>query len=138
MSQYSRTSAIIAVVLFLESCAFYLVFKIVSVGLDQDAAALPFWLVLLTVVNGVAWTYFPITLSIPFQLPGIKPREIATAIGFLETAVWAGALIGPLLTGVLEDYALEPRLALVVASAMPVSLSICAMLLPRKWDELTV
>ena len=96
------------------------------------------WLVLLTVVNGVAWTYFPITLSIPFQLPDIKPREIATAIGFLETAVWAGALIGPLLTGVLEDYALEPRLALVVASAMPVSLSICAMLLPRKWDDLTV
>lgn len=94
------------------------------------------WLVLLTVVNGIAWTYFPITLSIPFQLPGIKPREIATAIGFLETAVWAGALIGPLLTGVLEDYALEPRLALVVASAMPVSLSICAMLLPKKWDEI--
>ena len=95
------------------------------------------WLVLLTSINGIAWTYFPITLSIPFQLPGIKPREIATAIGFLETAVWAGALIGPLLTGVLEDYALEPRLALMVASAMPISLSICAMLLPRKWDEIT-
>ena len=96
------------------------------------------WLVLLTMVNGVAWTYFPITLSIPFQLPGIKPREIATAIGFLETAVWGGALIGPILTGTLEDYALDPRSALMVTSAMPVSLTICAMLLPKKWDELTV
>ncbi len=95
-------------------------------------------LILLTAVNGVAWSYFPITLSIPFQLPDIKPREIATAIGFLETAVWAGALVGPILTGALEQYALDARFSLLVSSAMPVSLSIAAMLLPRKWDELTV
>ena len=96
------------------------------------------WLVLITAVNGVAWSYFPIVLTIPFQLPNIKPREIATAIGFLETAVWAGALVGPILTGALEEYALDPRLALMVTAAMPISLSIAAMLLPRKWDELTV
>ena len=96
------------------------------------------WLVLITAVNGVSWSYFPIILTIPFQLPGIKPREIATAIGFLETAVWAGALVGPILTGALEDFALDPRLALMVTAAMPISLSIAAMLLPRKWDELTV
>ena len=96
------------------------------------------WLVLITAVNGVSWSYFPIILTIPFQLPGIKPREIATAIGFLETAVWAGALVGPILTGALEDFALDPRLALMVTAAMPVSLSISAMLLPRKWDEPTV
>ena len=95
-------------------------------------------LVLITAVNGVAWAYFPITLSIPFQLPGIKPREIATAIGLLETAVWTGALIGPILTGVIEEYTMDPRLALMVTALMPVSLSISAMLLPRKWDELTV
>ena len=95
------------------------------------------WLVLITAVNGVAWSYFPIVLTIPFQLPNIKPREIATAIGFLETAVWAGALVGPILTGALEEYALDPRLALMVTAAMPISLSIAAMLLPRKWDELT-
>ena len=96
------------------------------------------WLVLITAVNGVAWAHFPIVLTIPFQLPNIKPREIATAIGFLETAVWAGALVGPILTGALEDFALDPRLALMVTAAMPISLSIAAMLLPRKWDELTV
>ena len=96
------------------------------------------WLVLITAVNGVSWSYFPIILTIPFQLPGIKPREIATAIGFLETAVWAGALVGPILTGALEDFALDPRLALMVTAAMPISLSIAAMLLPRKWDELTI
>ncbi len=96
------------------------------------------WLVLITAVNGVAWSHFPIVLTIPFQLPNIKPREIATAIGFLETAVWAGALVGPILTGALEDFALDPRLALMVTAAMPISLSIAAMLLPRKWDELTV
>ena len=96
------------------------------------------WLFLITAVNGVAWSHFPIVLTIPFQLPNIKPREIATAIGFLETAVWAGALVGPILTGALEDFALDPRLALMVTAAMPISLSIAAMLLPRKWDELTV
>ncbi len=96
------------------------------------------WLVLITAVNGVAWSHFPIVLTIPFQLPNIKPREIATAIGFLETAVWAGALVGPILTGALEDFALDPQLALLVTAAMPISLSIAAMLLPRKWDELTV
>ena len=77
MSQYSRTSAIIAVVLFLESCAFYLVFKIVSVGLDQDAAALPFWLVLVAVFWAFLLSHYVQTFKFSANLRGVAGLGIS-------------------------------------------------------------
>ena len=71
MSQYSRTSAIIAVDLFLESCAFYLVFKIISSGLDQAAAALPFWLVLVAVLWAFFLSHYVQTLKFSANLRGV-------------------------------------------------------------------
>ena len=77
MNQYSRTSAIIAVVLFLESCAFYLVFKIVSVGLDQDAAALPFWLVLVAVFWAFLLSHYAQTFKFSANLRGVAGLGIS-------------------------------------------------------------
>jgi hypothetical protein len=53
MSQSWRTSAVTAVGLFLETCAFYLVAAIVSAALDQPRAGLSFWLVLLA----LSWAF---------------------------------------------------------------------------------
>ena len=77
MSQYSRTSAIIAVDLFLESCAFYLVFKIVSAGLDQEAAALPFWLVILAVCWAFFLSHYVQTLKFSGNLRGVAGLAIS-------------------------------------------------------------
>ena len=36
-------------------------------------------LLLLFIVQSFGWSFFPIIMTIPFELPGIKPREIAVA-----------------------------------------------------------
>ena len=43
------------------------------------------YLVLLGIAQGFAFSIFPILMTIPFELPNIKPREIAVANGFIET-----------------------------------------------------
>ena len=86
--------------------------------------------------NGVSWAFFPVVMTIPFELAGIKPREIAVAIGFLETAIWAGAVIGPVLAGSLQEATGDLRLALMVTSITAISLTGGALFLPRRLDEL--
>lgn len=50
MSQLWRISVVTGVGLFLETCAFYMVFLLVSGALNLDEASLPFWLVFLTLI----------------------------------------------------------------------------------------
>ncbi|MEE9247821.1 MAG: MFS transporter [Dehalococcoidia bacterium] len=92
-------------------------------------------LVLIFLANGLAWTFFPITMTIPFELPRIKPRELAVAVTFMETAIWVGSFIGPLLTGALQQTTGDLRTALMVAFTSALSMSLAAMMLPRKWDQ---
>ena len=50
MSQFWRISVVTGAGLFLETCAFYLIIKMISGALDQSEAALPFWLVFVTLL----------------------------------------------------------------------------------------
>ena len=65
-------------------------------------------LMLLSLLNGVAWAFFPILITVPFHLPGIRPREIAVAISFTIMTLSLGNALGPLATGFLQE-ALETR-----------------------------
>ena len=80
-------------------------------------------LILLTVANGIAWAFFPILITVPFHLPGIRPREVGIALAFLIMITSAGSSLGPLITGYLQEPmgGLKPALFLVSF----VSLSLC-------------
>ena len=54
MSQIWRISSVTGVALFLECCAFYLLFGIIANALQQPEAFLPFWLVLIALI----WAFF--------------------------------------------------------------------------------
>ena len=41
--------------------------------------------------------------TVPFQLPGIRPREVAVAVAFTLVLVSVGTLLGPLVTGYLNE-----------------------------------
>lgn len=92
-------------------------------------------LLLLGLLNGIAWLFFPVAETIPFELRGITPREIAVAISFLEALSWAGAAIGPVLSGALQEFTGDLRLALVVACSMGVTVFLGGVLLPRHWER---
>ncbi len=80
-------------------------------------------LVALTTVNGIAWGFWPVLYSVPFNLPGIRPREIAVSLAFIQMSSSAGIALGPLVAGIIQELTGDLRLSLIVVSFA--SLSLC-------------
>ena len=78
----------------------------------------------MSVINGVAWTFFPILITVPFNLRGIQPRQLAVAFSFTMMMISTGQALGPLFIGFLEEATGNLKLAMFVASFTPLSLVI--------------
>ena len=87
------------------------------------------------VVNGMAWTLFPVVITIPFELRNIRPREIAVTMGFLTMAMWVGGALGPVVVGYIQKSTDDLGLALTVASLCSLVMTGAALLLPRRYDD---
>ena len=92
-------------------------------------------LVVLSLFHGLSFTFFPVIFTIPFQLKGIRTREIAVAMGFLRSALMVGAMGGPIAAGVLHEFSDDRRLALSIVGMAGVSLTIAAFFLSSEWDR---
>ena len=73
-------------------------------------------LFVLSFFNGVAWAFFPILVTVPFHLPGIKPRELAVAFAFTMMMTSVGTSLGPLFTGYLQEGLDDLKMALFLIS----------------------
>ena len=87
-------------------------------------------LMLLSIMNGVAWGFFPILITIPFHLPGIRPRETAVAMSFTMMNLSLGTAVGPLATGFLQEALGDLKPALLILSFAPLSLYLAGLILP--------
>ena len=74
-------------------------------------------LVLFAAVSGLSGAYFPLLYSVAFQLRGVTADRIPVAVATVMTAVSLGTLLGPMLTGFLQEALGELRLPLIIASA---------------------
>ncbi len=74
-------------------------------------------LVLFAAVSGLSGAYFPLLYSVAFQLRGVTADRIPVAVATVMTAVSLGTLLGPMLTGFLQEAFGELRLPLIIASA---------------------
>ena len=93
-------------------------------------------LVALSLLNGIAWGFWPILHTVPFQIPNIRPREVAIALAFVMTMTGLGGFLGPLISGLLQGVWGSLRPTLVVVSFTPLSLSVAGMLLkPARGDR---
>jgi len=79
-------------------------------------------LFVLSFFNGVAWAFFPILVTIPFHLPGIRPRELAVAFAFTMMMTSVGTSLGPLFTGYLQEGLDDLKMALFLISFTSISL----------------
>jgi MFS family permease len=84
--------------------------------IEMTLTGSPPLLVVLALVNGSAWGYWPALATVPYQLPGIRPREVAVANTFMLTMSSAGFVLGPLIAGFLEDALGDLRLTLAIVS----------------------
>ena len=79
-------------------------------------------LFVLSFFNGVAWAFFPILVTIPFHLPGIRPRELAVAFAFTMMMTSVGTSLGPLFTGYLQEGLDDLKMALFLICFTSISL----------------
>ena len=79
-------------------------------------------LFLFSLMNGVAWAFFPILITVPFNLRGIRPRELAVAFSFTMMMTSIGTSLGPLITGFLQEATGDLKLALFIMSFTSISL----------------
>ena len=78
----------------------------------------------MSIINGVAWTFFPILITVPFNLRSIQPRQLAVAFSFVMMLISIGQALGPLFIGFLEEATGDLMLAMFIASFTPLSLVI--------------
>ena len=90
--------------------------------------------IMLFLFQSAGWSFFPVAMTIPYELPGIKPRELAVASSILYTALWIGAFTGPVLAGAIDEVTGNLRLALMVTSLGPTFMILTGFLLSPKWD----
>lgn len=86
---------------------------------------------LLWTLWGISETYFPIIMTIPYELPGIKPHEVAVAGAFVMAVFTAGAALGPIMAGHVADAFGSLKLALGITCAFPFLLVIAGLLIPE-------
>lgn len=78
----------------------------------------------MAVINGIAWTFFPILITVPFNLRGIQPRQLAVAFTFTMMLISLGQALGPLLVGYIVELTGDLKLAMLIMSFVPVTLVI--------------
>ena len=85
MNQLWRNSSVTGVGLFLESCAFYLVIRLISNGLGQSGAGLSIWLVFLVILWAYVLSLYIQTMKFTANLLGLVGLGI-TAVSILILA----------------------------------------------------
>ena len=94
-------------------------------------------LFVLSFLNGVAWAFFPILVTVPFHLPRIRPRELAVAFTFTMMMTSVGTSMGPLITGFLQEAFDSLKLALFLISFTSISLVLAGTTLRFSSQRLT-
>ena len=83
----------------------------------------------IAVLNGIAWGFFPILLTVPFHLPDIRAHEVPVAYVVLMTVVSLGLAVGPPLAGLLQEGLENLVVVFVVMSLLSLSVVISAIFL---------
>jgi MFS family permease len=90
------------------------------------------WAVATALLIGyVTWAPFPAIQSIPFELPGIAPSEVAVGQALIRTLQTGSNLMGPLIVGALAEGSGSLRTGLLVLAAYPFITAIMGLLLPE-------
>lgn len=86
-------------------------------------------LFILSLLNGVAWAFFPILITVPFNLRAIQPRGLAVDFSFTMMMTSVGTSLGPLITGYLQEATGDLKLSLFIMSFTSVSLILAGITL---------
>ncbi|MDA0302481.1 MAG: MFS transporter, partial [Chloroflexi bacterium] len=77
-----------------------------------------------------AWLPFPSIASIAYELPGVRPAEIAVGQALQQAIAGAGILCGPIIVGQVAALSGSLRLGIIVIGLLPILFTIACVWLP--------
>jgi predicted MFS family arabinose efflux permease len=87
-------------------------------------------LALLWFLWDLAELYYPVIMTIPYELPGTKPQGVVLATAFVVTVFTAGSGLGPLLAGHAAN-AIGLEKALLATCFFPLLLFVAGLLIVK-------
>lgn len=78
-----------------------------------------------------AFAFVPPGLSLPYKLPGIKPKEVAMGISIMLAIITAGGGLGPVIAGNIYESIGDLYTALAVCCLSPLTMGIFGLFLPE-------
>ncbi len=93
----------------------------------------PQWMLpILTFTTGfMAWAPNPAVRSIPYELPGLKPSEVAVGQSLIQTLTMLGVVIGAPLVGSIAEASGSLRNGLYIVCASPLLMAILGFIIPE-------
>ena len=107
-------------------------------GLLITVTPYPSLLIVLISGLGIIWTATPAIIVLPFEFPGITPREVAVVTAMANTLAGLGYAAGPFVTGVISDATDSLQLGLIVLCLITGVGAVAALFYPgRRGSSLT-
>lgn len=78
-----------------------------------------------------AWAPFAVINTMPFELPGISPSQVAMGQSLVQTIGTIGVLIGPVVAGAVTEFASSYRAGMLSLSVLPVLFVLICFWLPE-------
>jgi cyanate permease len=72
-------------------------------GILLTYASAPWLLIVLLTGVGVVWIVSPVLEVLPFEFPGIRPREVAVVTSLIRTCSGLGFAVGPMVVGLIAQ-----------------------------------
>ena len=95
-------------------------------------------LLMMPVVRGVASLYFPVLMIMVYQLPGIRPREVAVGVALMLVSNWIGAAVGPLVVGFVQEVTGDLQFALYTTAFTPIMMVVAAVIIQMQRSEASI
>jgi cyanate permease len=84
------------------------------------------------IVLGVgSWLYVPTIFSLPMEIPGMTPENVALVWGFIITVAGSGAFLSPLLVGALRDLSGSFMPGFIICAVAAWSLLAAGIFMPK-------
>jgi predicted MFS family arabinose efflux permease len=95
-------------------------------------SSLPVWALVPVVflLGFFAWLPFPSIASIAYELPNVRPAEIAVGQALQQAVSGAGILCGPIIVGQVAAYAGSLRVGIIAIGMLPILFALTCLWLP--------
>jgi predicted MFS family arabinose efflux permease len=87
-------------------------------GIAVTLTSSPWLLMGLLTAVGVVWIVSPVLEVLPFEFPGIRPREVAVVAALIRTLSGLGFAVGPMVTGLVAELAGSLQTGLLTLSLL--------------------